>query len=668
MNKYFWIIILALSTFLGHSQIFDPVQWNATIEKADDHTFTLGFKAKIEENWHVYSQKEYPEDAIAPIPLSLDFKDQEKKYELIGITTESETKTSFNDVFKLDETYFVNSAFLQQIIKFIDTPIPVKVEIKYQVCKEVCLNESAYFIFTPASLKAQVVEASVFEGKEENVSTVPVITPSFDQSADTNTAVNSNTTGIEEEQNLWALFFIAFLSGFAALLTPCVFPMIPMTVSFFTKQSKTKASGIRNAIFYAIFIIVIYVGLGSIVTAIFGADALNSLSTNVWFNLVFFLLLLVFGFSFLGAFEIVLPNSWANKIDRKSERGGVVGIFFMALALAIVSFSCTGPIVGTILVEAASKGGIAPLVGMFGFSLAIALPFAVFALFPGWLQSLPKSGSWLNTVKVFLGFLEIAFAFKFLSNADLVLQLHLLNREIFLAIWIAIFGTLSLYLLGKIKLPHDSPLPFISVGRLSLALLSLAFTLYLIPGLWGAPLKLISGFPPPSSYSESPRGLGTSSPVLLNDQLPEGATYGEHDLIVFKDYQDGLAYAKRVNKPALLDFTGYACVNCRKMEENVWSQPEVLRKLREEVVLISLYVDYKKELPEAEQYISKTTGKKIKTIGNKWSDFQIERYAANAQPYYVLIDHNQQNLNAPIGYTPDATDYLSWLKEGIGNF
>jgi thiol:disulfide interchange protein DsbD len=365
----------------------------------------------------------------------------------------------------------------------------------------------------------------------------------------------------------------------------------------------------------------------------------------------------------------MLPNSWANKVDRQADRGGIIGILFMALALAIVSFSCTGPIVGTLLVEAASKGGIAPIVGMLGFSLALALPFMLFAMFPGWLNSLPKSGGWLNTVKVVLGFLELALAFKFLSNADLVLQTHLLEREVFLAIWIAVFGTLGLYLLGKITLPHDSPLTHISVGRLSLGLLVLSFTVYLIPGLWGAPLKLISGFPPPMTYSESPYGVGNSKGSSSNSQiLPVGAKLGAHDIVTFEDYEQGLAYAKSVNKPILLDFTGFACVNCRKMEDYVWSNPEILSILKNEVILISLYVDDKRELPENEKYVSKETGKEINTIGNKWSDFQITHYKANAQPYYIVLDLNENKLAEPVGYTPDVTEYQKWLKDGISKF
>jgi thiol:disulfide interchange protein DsbD len=364
----------------------------------------------------------------------------------------------------------------------------------------------------------------------------------------------------------------------------------------------------------------------------------------------------------------MLPNSWANKVDRQADKGGIIGILFMALALAIVSFSCTGPIVGTLLVEAASKGGMAPVIGMLGFSLALALPFMLFAMFPGWLNTLPKSGGWLNTVKVFLGFLELALAFKFLSNADLVLQLHLLERELFLAIWIAIFGALALYLLGKISLPHDSQLPFISTGRLSLGLIVTAFTLYLIPGLWGAPLKVISGFPPPLMYSESPYGVGSSKGSDLETVFPDGAKFGPHDIVAFEDYEKGLAYAKSVGKPILVDFTGYACVNCRKMEDYVWSDERVLSILKNEIVLISLYVDDKRELPEDQKYVSKETGKKIKSIGNKWSDFQITRYKSNIQPLYVLIDGEENMLVESISYTPNINEYKDWLQSGIDRF
>ncbi len=655
MKKTVLLFFFMLASLAGSAQILDPVKWTSTIEKKSDSEYVLIFDGEIEENWHVYSQFT-AEGGV--LPLEVLFDNAEGNFETVGKAEESETKKVFNDIFGVEETFFDKHAQLKQTIKITNPDNSlIKVELSYQVCKEVCIQQNKIFVFDLKTMSSKEVQ-----NLEEAAAEKPVVKNTIDKN------IEKTDNGEEKEKGLLAIFFIAFFSGFAALLTPCVFPMIPMTVSFFTKQSKTRAAGIKNAFIYGISIIVIYVLLGTLVTAIFGADALNALSTNVIFNLVFFLLLVVFASSFLGAFEIMLPNSWANKVDRQADRGGIVGILFMALALAIVSFSCTGPIVGTLLVEAASKGGIAPIVGMLGFSLALALPFMLFAMFPGWLNSLPKSGGWLNTVKVFLGFLELALAFKFLSNADLVLQMHILERETFLAIWIAIFGAMALYLFGKITLPHDSPLKSISVGRLYLGLLTLAFTIYLIPGLWGAPLKLISGFPPPMNYSESPFGFGGSTQAVDNGAIPEGAKLATHGIIAFEDYETGLAYAKEVNKPVLIDFTGYACVNCRKMEEHVWSDERVLSILKEEVVLISLYVDYKKELPESEQYISETTGKKIKTIGNKWSDFQITKYKANAQPYYVLINLNEENLNDPVGYTPDIEEYQNWLRSGIDNF
>ncbi|HCW64066.1 MULTISPECIES: protein-disulfide reductase DsbD family protein [Leeuwenhoekiella] len=664
MIKYCSILVLLVFTLTGNAQGFgpgagtqNPVQWEASVEKSEATSYTLKLNASIEPEWHVYSQFTDPGGSL---PLELEFLEAGEAYTLEGPTEESETTTSYSDIFEVDETFFSETAQLTQKIKAEETTEYVKLILKYQVCKEVCINEEKYIVFDLSTEKGQVFqdfnEFQAYGKVQEKVEEIEPVKEVVKQ---------------EEKQDLWTIFFVAFASGFLALLTPCVFPMIPMTVSFFTKQSKNLATGRRNAILYGIFIVVIYVLLGSIVTGIFGADALNALSTNVWFNLVFFLLLVVFAISFFGAFEIMLPNSWANAVDRKADRGGIVGIFFMALALAIVSFSCTGPIVGTLLVQAASEGGIAPVLGMLGFSLAIAIPFALFALFPGLMNSLPKSGGWLNSVKVVLGFLELALAFKFLSNADLVLQAHILEREVFLAIWIAIFGAMAFYLFGKIRLSHDSPLPHISSGRLILGLFVLSFTLYLIPGLWGAPLKLISGFPPPLNYSESPYGVGYSKGSvagLTEGELPEEAELGPYQLVTFTDYDAGMAYAKAENKPVLLDFTGKACVNCRKMEERVWGEPQILGKLQNDVVLISLFVDLKEELPEAEQYVSEVTGKRIQTVGNKWSDFQIEKYQINAQPYYVLLDHNDNELNTPVGYTPDVDEFEAWLEEGISKF
>ncbi|RXG32295.1 protein-disulfide reductase DsbD family protein [Leeuwenhoekiella marinoflava] len=704
--KVFITSLFFLIVSVVQGQIYDPVSFQSSVNKIDDTHYELLIKSIIEPGWHIYSQ-EVP--AGGPVPTSFSFSNKEK-YTLKGPVSEPEGHTVDDPVFEMRIKYFSDAATFKQVIeRKTKDAFTIKASIDFMVCndqsclppatKDVIFNIEAGLAVIEKKVKEeskQEVVATSNSGPQDELDTDSIENTEQEEVEDATGLNNSNDTVAKDKdssivvekiipesanshdevkekttdsRNLWSIFILSFLGGFAALLTPCVFPMIPMTVSFFTKQSKSRASGIKNAILYGVFIIVIYVILGSVVTGIFGADALNALSTNVWFNLIFFALLIVFAFSFLGAFEIMLPNSWANKIDSQADRGGFIGIFFMALALAIVSFSCTGPIVGTLLVEAASTGGIAPIIGMLGFSSAIALPFALFAAFPGWLNSLPRSGGWLNTVKVVLGFLELALAFKFLSNADLVLQLHLLERETFLAIWISVFGGLALYLFGKITLPHDSPLPHISVGRLSLGLFTLAFVVYLIPGLWGAPLQWISGFPPPSNYSESPYGVGntkggTGAPI----KLPDHAELGPLDLITFKDYEKGMAYAKRQNKPVMLDFTGYACVNCRKMEERVWPEPKIFEILQNDLVLISLYVDDKKDLPESEQYISETTGKKIETIGNKWSDFQIKHYKANAQPYYVLIDNEGENLNKPTAYDPNIESYLSWLKEGIANY
>ena len=667
MKKALFLLLAILSLSTLKAQILEPVKWKTRTEKISDTEFYLVMDGTIEKDWHVYSQFT-PENG--PLAAEFTFENAKGNFEIIGKAKESPYKKQFNDVFEVDEYYFEKSVTFKQKVKITNPNVTsIKIILDYQVCKDACINENKKFTFAiPAiPLTANLDQAVTHADTVAEINAASVKMDTLVKES-TNT-VKSSEPKKEDEKGLWTIFFLAFLGGFAALLTPCVFPMIPMTVSFFTKQSKTTAQGKRNAILYGISIIGIYVILGLAITKIFGADALNALSTNVWFNVIFFVLLVVFAISFLGAFEIMLPNSWANKVDRQADRGGIVGIFFMALALAIVSFSCTGPIVGTLLVDSASKGGIAPIVGMLGFSSALALPFMLFAMFPGWMHSLPKSGGWLNTVKVSLGFLELAFAFKFLSNADLVLQLHWFERESFLAIWIAIFGTWGIYLLGKITLPHDSPLSHISVGRLLLALLVFSFTFYMIPGLFGAPLKLISAFPPPQTYSESPKGfLGTAA---TNENLPKGAEFGPSNLVVFTDYETGLAYAKEVNKPVLLDFTGHACVNCRKMENNVWTDENVLKILKNEVVLISLYADDKRPLPKDQQFISKSTGSEIETIGDKWTDFMITKYKTNTQPLYVLVDLDGNNLNTitpTTSYDPDVKYYENWLKQGISNF
>lgn len=475
----------------------------------------------------------------------------------------------------------------------------------------------------------------------------------------------------EKDKSLWTIFILSFLSGFAALLTPCVFPMIPMTVSFFTKQSKNRAAGIKNAILYGISIIVIYIVLGTVVTAIFGAEALNQMSTNPWFNLFFFALLVVFAVSFMGAFEIKLPSKWINSADTKADKGGIIGIFFMALVLALVSFSCTGPIVGSLIVEAAREGGIAPVVGMFGFSFALALPFTLFAIFPGWMNSLPQSGGWLNTVKVFLGFLELALAFKFLSNADLAWQSHMLEREVFLSIWIAIFGTLALYLFGKLQLPHDSPTERIGVGRAMLAVTTVAFVVYMIPGLWGAPLNLINAFPPPSTYAESPQGFGGGGAVVASQgEHIDGMHMGPHGIMMFNDYDKALAHAQKVGKPLFVDFTGWNCVNCRAMEQTVWGKPGVIDILKNDVVVVSLYIDERVDLPKEEQTTAMVNGEKkdVITVGDKWMYMQIEKYNTASQPYYRMMGPDGEDLeHGPADFQNhgNADLFKPWLEEGL---
>ncbi|WP_299528096.1 LptF/LptG family permease [uncultured Lutibacter sp.] len=658
MKKIFLLLSLLIFSISTFSQIHDPVKWSTSVENISDSEYDLIIQATIDSGWHLYSQK-VPDNG--PIATTFVFEKNEN-YELVGNTSEEKGHTTFDSVFEMKIKYFENKAVFKQRIKTLSKNASVIIgEVEFMVCDDTsCLPPTFIDLnFQISDAKSAAID---FDKKPAEETTKVIESKKKDKSSN---------------KSLLTIFIIAFFSGFAALLTPCVFPMIPMTVSFFTKQSKSKAAGIRNAIIYGISIVIIYVVLGILVSAIFGADALNALSTNVWFNIIFFLLLVIFAISFLGAFEIVLPSSWGTKVDQQADRGGIIGIFFMALALAIVSFSCTGPIVGTLLVEAAAGGNqIGPIVGMLGFSLALAIPFALFAAFPGWLNSLPKSGGWLNTVKVVLGFLELALAFKFLSNADLVLQLHWLEREVFLAIWIAIFGALALYLFGKIQLPHDSPLTHISVGRLILGLITLSFTIYMIPGLWGAPLNLISAFPPAQHYAESPYGVGftkTGGEISSDNnhsEIPDGAhIMAPHNILAFNDYDKGLAYAKKVNKPVMLDFTGHACVNCRKMEQNVWAKDKILPILKNDVVLISLYVDDKRKLSEDEITDSKLRpGKKLKYIGQKWSEFQTLKYGANAQPFYVLMNHNEENLNEPAAYMPDVDEYYTWLKMGITNF
>ncbi|MEC7646582.1 MAG: cytochrome c biogenesis protein CcdA [Bacteroidota bacterium] len=646
MTRLLALLFVFISIF-SSAQIYDPVQWSFSKIYISEDEVELRFTADIEDHWHLYSQ--HLPAGVDAYPTEFIFVDTEN-YERIDQVIEPEPIEEPDPMFdNLVLPYFEEEVTFTQRIKITsDSAFNLKGEISFMCCDE---SQCVFPPVTSFSFGVEGVEGYKIDAAPENQ--------------------ELNTNG----NSLWMLFFIAFLSGFAALITPCVFPMIPMTVSFFTKQSKTKAQGIVNAIVYGISIIVIYVALGVGVSSIFGADALNNMATNVYFNIGFFLLLILFGASFLGAFDLELPASWTNKSVAAEGRGGLVGIFFMAFTLALVSFSCTGPIVGTLLVEAATGGYMGPIIGMLGFSLAIALPFALFAAFPGWLNSLPQSGGWLNSVKVTLGFLEIALAFKFLSNADLVLQTHWLERELFIAIWIVIFGLLTIYLLGFLKFAHDSDLEYISVSRLSVAILTGALTIYMIPGLWGAPLKIINAFPPPMHYSESPYGIGGSEDDRLMSnkvQKQSGQHLGPQGIMVFHDYQEGMAYAKKVNKPVVIDFTGWACVNCRKMEEQVWSDENVKDILSNDVILISLYVDERIELPKDQQYETTLAGKtkQVKTTGDKWMVLQANTYGTNSQPYYIFLNHAEEKMVEPANYQDFGTVelFLDWLNRGLQKY
>ena len=662
--------LLAIFSFYGTAQIElpeDKASWKFTLEQNGCEA-TVVAKIKVVEHWHI-GAVHMPQGSFG-FPTSIKLK-KSPHFKLIGDVIEPKPILKYDELADEQLAYHEGTLILKQKIKIVtNKDFELAGEFSFQPCDDVkCLRDYA----TPFKLKVKgctllsdsvgacVKEPVVSEKTSDNAHVVPEIKKKP-------VAKVTKT----ENKSLLIIFVLSFISGLAALLTPCVFPMIPMTVSFFTKQSKTKREGIRNALIYSFSIIAIYIVLGTLVTAVFGAKALNEMSTNPTFNIVFFLILVVFAVSFLGAFEIRMPSKWVNQADKKADKGGLIGIFFMALALALVSFSCTGPIVGTLLVQAASKGGIAPFIGMFGFSLALALPFGLFAMFPGWMNSLPKSGGWLNTVKVVLGFLELALAFKFLSNADLAVQAHFLERELFLAIWIGVFLALSFYLFGFIRLPHDSPLEKLSVGRTLLATLSLIFVLYMFPGLFGAPLKLISAFPPPLEYSESSHGVVSSSNASA--AFIPGTHVGPQGLNVFDDYDVALAYAKKVNKPLFVDFTGHNCVNCRKMEQSVWGEPGIIDVLKNDVVIASLHVDERKDLPKERQVVVEfSPGKKskLKTTGDRWMYKQISEYKVTAQPFYVLQNVNGEDLpngSADFENHGNPKDFRKWLEDGMKAF
>jgi thiol:disulfide interchange protein DsbD len=633
------------------SQIFEPVTWEASVEKISDTEYVLISKAKVDKGWHLYSQN-VPDDG--PIPTTFEY-DLPDGVELVGKTSEEKGKTIDDKVFQMKVKYFEDSAEFRQKIKVSNTSVTsITSEVGFMACDdEKCLAPS--FLDLEFSLTGEAIAKS-------NV----VIS---EHSKKLSEALELNVSGQDqyeeekvEEKSNFSIFLLGFLGGLIALLTPCVFPMIPLTVSFFTKSAGNNQKGIANSVMYGFFIFLIYFLLSLPFHLLDSLDPeiLNNVSTNVTLNIIFFIIFIAFAFSFFGYYELTLPSSWSNALDSKANKiGGLIGVFFMALTLAIVSFSCTGPILGTLLGSSlSSDGGATQLtLGMSGFGLALALPFTLFAMFPKWLNSLPKSGGWLNTVKVVLGFLELGLALKFLSNADLVEHWGLLKREIFIGLWIIIGIGLALYLFGKIKFPHDGPLQKLSKGRITTGILVIAFVIYLIPGMTNtkhANLKLLSGFPPPLFYS-------------LYDKTSECPL----NLNCYKDLDEGIAAAKSENKPIMLDFTGWACVNCRKMEEQVWSKPKVYDLLNENYIIISLYVDDRKELPEDEKFeFLRPSGnvKKIRTIGDKWATLQTVNFKNNSQPFYVLLDHDMNLLNHTTAYTPNVEEYHEWLLKGLENF
>ena len=672
------LLLLIYITSTSYAQILKPVKWTFSVNRINDCEAELIFKAKIDKGFHVYSQFLDRDDG--PVATTFNF---EKSVEcsLIGKVNEGKPIEEYDPNFEMKLKFFANEASFKQKIKIINLQaFSVKGYLNFMVCDETkCLPpEDVDFEFKIGAapnkpcndVKEKKVEIPVADTAAILPTKVDSSSNDSSSSAEVLSTVNNQDivkVGTEEKQEnkgAWAIFVAGFLGGLLALLTPCVFPMIPLTVSFFTKSSGNRKKGLMNAFIYGLSIILIYVTLGMVITLSLGPDALNAMASNAIVNLAFFIIFVVFAASFLGAFEITLPSSWVNKADSASEKGGLLGIFFMAFTLSLVSFSCTGPIIGTLLVQAAVGGNVInPTIGMIGFSSALALPFGLFAAFPGWLNSLPKSGGWLNSVKVVLGLLELALALKFLSNVDLAYHWGILTREVFIALWIVIFSLLGFYLLGKLKFSHDSDTKYITIPRVMFAIIVFGFVVYLIPGMFGAPLKIISGFPPPTFYNEG-WSLGSnesSETKIIPGTDPE---HCPHNLNCFHDYDMALAYAKEVKKPLMVDFTGWSCVNCRKMEDKVWVDPRVLERLNNDYVLVSLYVDDKTALPEAEKRVSKTTGNKIKSIGNKWSDMQTERFGTNSQPYYVLLDAQEQMLNKPTGYDPNIDKFIAFLDEG----
>ncbi|MDE5935509.1 MAG: thioredoxin family protein [Muribaculaceae bacterium] len=655
MKKIFLSIMVSLVAIFAKAQMLDPIHWSANVTMSSEKAGVITLDAQIDEGWHLYGLS-LPEGG--PNPTTIDFTLP------AGVTLDGEIVVSEKAIEKLDEIFQMPLSWWASDVSFtqkfvvadgVSVPFNIGVSVGFQGCNdETCVAPKTETFDLVAGGNGGAGEASeeVSAGSTANVAAVkdnvssglsdlwaPVVFDNIDEQA------QISNTG-------WGSIFIwGFLGGLLALLTPCVWPMIPMTVSFFLKKTSSRSKAIRDALTYGVSIVVIYLVLGLAITLIFGASKLNDLATNAVFNLLFFLLLLVFAISFFGAFNITLPSSWSNSVDSKAEKtSGLLSIFFMAFTLALVSFSCTGPIIGTLLGVSASMGNITgPAIGMGAFALALALPFTLFAIFPSWLKEMPRSGGWLNSVKVVLGFLELALSLKFLSVADLAYGWGILDREVFISLWVVMFVMLGMYLLGKINFSHDTPTEHVSIVRFFLSMISFSFAVYLVPGLWGAPLKSVSAFVPPL-YTQ-------------DFNLYDGGQFEEFD-----DYDAGMAYAQANNRPVIIDFSGYGCVNCRKMEGAVFDTEEVEDVIKENFVLIKLMVDDKTKLPQPMEVTE--NGKKVKltTVGDKWSYLQRMKFMANSQPYYVMLDNEGKPLDGPTYYDEDAAKFVEWLEAGIESY
>lgn len=691
------LLVILFFPFFSFSQILDPVKWTFHVEQSTPGQATLFFTAKADAGWHLYSQ-DIPKGG--PLPTTFTFV-KNPGYELSGKVTEPKPIIENDPNFGMELKFFADKAIFKQKIKILGQhDFFVKGTLNFMCCDDKqCLPPTDVDFEFKIKGNPGTSEAPS-ETSESNANVTPVVSTMVpvDSSLISNQAELKSDSGSKalrqsslsetdadlagEESLLW-FFLISFMAGLAAIVTPCVFPMIPMTVTFFMHDTQSKRKARMEAVVYGLSIIVIYTVIGTLVAVTLGANFANFLSTHWIPNVFFFLIFMVFAASFLGMFEITLPSWIVNKADKQADKGGYSGAFFMAFTLVLVSFSCTGPIVGALLVKAASGHILMPIIGMLGFSLAFALPFALFAFFPSWLAGIPKSGGWLNSVKVLLGFLELALGLKFLSIADQTYHWHILDREVYLAFWIVIFFLMGMYLIGKIKFHHDTELPFISVPRILMAIVVFSFVVYMIPGMWGAPLKALSGYLPPETYQDFDLNTIIKQEVASvatgdetspgNSALCDKPKHADflrlpHGLQGYFDYNQALACAKKLNKPLFIDFTGHGCVNCREMEANVWSDPQVLKRLRENFIVTALYVDDKTELPEKEWFTSTYDKKVKKTIGKQFADLQITRFHVNSQPYYVLIDTSGNLLAKPHAYDLNVDTFVKFLDSGRENF